>query len=274
MESDVTTPLAEGKHYPTLLQGFGIIGIAILIQGGLSVPFKVLMQYDQSLGTLILYTVGFLLTILFAWKVGNLNSLSFGSIVPNLLPWVIAVTLGIRLLIEPVLISLPYYEQFQEMMMKAIGDNMFLSFLTVAIAASILEEILFRGIILAGFLKNYSPWKAIFWSAVLFGLVHMNPYQFLLAVLIGMVMGWIYWKTGSLWLCILIHFVNNSFGFILGWFLGLDIKEMTSTRELMTDDNQYMMLLGVAAVAVALSLYMLHRNLKGSNLPIDTECQS
>jgi len=183
-------------------------------------------------------------------------------VIPNLLPWVILLTLGIRLLIEPVLISLPYYEQFQEFMMKAIGDNMFLAFLTVAIAASVLEEVLFRGIILDGFLKNYSPWKAIVWSSVLFGLVHLNPYQFILAVLIGMVMGWLYWKTGSLWLCILVHFVNNSFGFIVGWFMGLNIKEMTSTRELMNGDHQYFMLLGVAAVASALSIYMLHHKMK------------
>ena len=262
MEPEVTTTLPPKKAYPTLLQGFGIIGVAILVQGALSMPFGGLMQYDQSLGTFVLYTLGFILTIVFAWKMGNRTSLSFGSVVPNLLPWVILLTLGIRLLIEPVLISLPYYEQFQEFMMKAIGDNMFLAFLTVAIAASILEEVLFRGIILDGFLKNYSPWKAIFWSATLFGLVHMNPYQFLLALLIGMVMGWIYWKTGSLWLCILVHFVNNSFGFIVGWFLGLNIKEMTSTRELMNGDQQYMMLLGMAAVAVVVSIYMLHRKME------------
>jgi len=71
MESEVTTTLPQKKAYPTLAQGFGIIGVAILVQGGLGIPFAALMQYDQSLGTLILYTVGFLLTILFAWKMGN-----------------------------------------------------------------------------------------------------------------------------------------------------------------------------------------------------------
>jgi len=72
-----------------------------------------------------------------------------------------------------------------------------------------------RGIVLDGLLRNYSPWKAIVWSAVLFGVLHLNPWQFVVGVVVGAAIGYLYWKTKSLYLCIFIHFVNNSIGFYL-----------------------------------------------------------
>jgi hypothetical protein len=80
----------------------------------------------------------------------------------------------------------------------------------VAIAAPLLEEILFRGIILHGLLKNYKAGISIAFSSLLFALIHGNVAQGLGAFLMGLFMGWLYWKTRSLYLPILLHFVNNS----------------------------------------------------------------
>lgn len=83
------------------------------------------------------------------------------------------------------------------------------SILSVVIIAPILEEIVFRGIILQGFLKNYSITKAIIITAVLFGLFHGNIVQTPLVILLGIVLGVIYIKTGSLFMCIAGHALNN-----------------------------------------------------------------
>ena len=102
---------------------------------------------------------------------------------------------------------------------KEFYDNMKLnpwsSFLTVVIFAPLFEELLCRGVILRGLLHHITPAKAIFWSALMFAVMHLNPWQALPAFMVGLLMGWIYWKTGSLLATIFIHFVNNGFSFMI-----------------------------------------------------------
>ncbi len=247
------------KPYPTIAQGFGIFGISILIQLAVGMVLGDLMRSQPSLGAFILYNLSLGLSILFAWKMGNRTTLELGPFPLILVPILILMTPAISLLMEPVIELIPFYEKFQELFSGMLGENTWLIFATVAISAPLLEEILFRGIILDGFLKNYSPTKAIFWSAVIFGLIHMNPYQFIAATLIGILMGWIYWRTGSLWLCILIHFINNSLGFFMNWIFELPEDSMDGTRALMNNDSQYFMMLGIAAVIVVIGLFLLDK---------------
>jgi len=248
--------------YPSIMQGMGIFGITVLLQIGAALMLGGLIAKNPSLGMLVVYVLVMGLSILFAWKMSNRNTFNAGPFPLKLLPWIILLTPAMALLMEPFIEALPYAKEFNDMMLQAIGDNTTFAFLTVAVAAPILEEILFRGIILDGFLKNYSPTKAIVWSAVIFGLVHLNPYQFIPAFLIGLIMGWIYWKTGSLWLCILIHFINNSAGFVFSWLFDSPLKEVQSTRDMMAESGQYGMLLAGSAIILAFSLFMLHKGME------------
>jgi membrane protease YdiL (CAAX protease family) len=79
------------------------------------------------------------------------------------------------------------------------------------VAAPVLEEMLFRGVILRGFLRQYSRTFAILWSAALFGAAHLNIYQLATAFAIGIVAGWLYERCRSLWPCILLHASYNGF---------------------------------------------------------------
>lgn len=47
--------------------------------------------------------------------------------------------------------------------------------------------------------------------------MHLNPWQFIYALLLGLSLGWIFWRTGSLWLCVLHHGLYN--GLVLGFLL-------------------------------------------------------
>ena len=84
------------------------------------------------------------------------------------------------------------------------------------VAAPILEEMLFRGVILRGFLRQYSRTFAILWSATLFGVAHLNLYQMATALVLGIVSGWLYERCRSLWPCILVHAAYN--GFVTGYY--------------------------------------------------------
>ena len=104
---------------------------------------------------------------------------------------------------------------FIKEIMKLMKENPLTMFISVAVFAPLFEEVLCRGIILRGLLHYYSPWKAIIWSSAMFAIMHLNPWQAIPAFLIGGLMGWIYYKTRSLWATIFIHFLNNSFSFAI-----------------------------------------------------------
>lgn len=102
-----------------------------------------------------------------------------------------------------------YYEFFSKMMEQMTNDKATMIVLAV-IMAPVFEEIVFRGIIQKGLInKGMKPFAAIFLSSVIFGLVHGNPWQLVGAVLLGGVLGLVYYKTKSLLLPILLHAFNN-----------------------------------------------------------------
>ncbi|MEY4562203.1 MAG: hypothetical protein RLZZ618_1480 [Pseudomonadota bacterium] len=93
---------------------------------------------------------------------------------------------------------------------EQMANGSFASVLMGVVLAPVLEEMLFRGVILRGFLQRYPPPVAIVHSAAIFGLAHLNVYQFCGAMFIGLLLGWLYERTRSLWPCILLHAGYNS----------------------------------------------------------------
>lgn len=122
----------------------------------------------------------------------------------------------------------------------------------IAIVAPIVEEILFRGILLKGFLKNYSVRKSIVVSALLFGIIHMNPWQFSGAFIHGIFYGWWFYKTRSLIPCILGHALNNSLSFIVTNLLGLEIPGYTGNYVDVSFQPIWFNMLGIILFATGL----------------------
>ena len=113
------------------------------------------------------------------------------------------------------------FNQFKGIMESMTGGPFWSSFLLVAIFAPIFEEWLCRGMVLRGLLTKMKPCWAIVVSALFFALIHLNPWQALNAFIIGVVMGVVYYRTGSLLLTMLIHFVNNGSAVIVTQFTDL-----------------------------------------------------
>ncbi|MDP3436984.1 MAG: type II CAAX endopeptidase family protein [Bacteroidales bacterium] len=145
----------------------------------------------------------------------KINSPNFGSI-GALLSFIMILPLvfAFNLVTEPLSMWMEVPQFFKDLMLQ-IQTNKLSSFLAIVIFAPLLEEIFCRGIILRGLLHHTTPAKAIIWSAVMFGVMHLNPWQALPAFLLGLLMGWIYWRTRSLWIVIFIHFINNGFSYLI-----------------------------------------------------------
>ena len=86
-----------------------------------------------------------------------------------------------------------------------------LGIFTLAFLAPLLEEVFFRGAIQGVLMRFFGrPWPAIIVAALVFGIIHWNPVQVVYATLFGLVLGWIYYRTGSLLSVIVGHVLNNS----------------------------------------------------------------
>lgn len=90
------------------------------------------------------------------------------------------------------------------------------AWLLVALLPALCEEIMFRGMLLGSLRRSgLGRMKAVLFSAVLFGMFHLDPYRLLPTVLLGTMMGAVVAVSGSLWTGVLYHFVNNSLVFFL-----------------------------------------------------------
>ena len=127
--------------------------------------------------------------------------------------------------------------------------------LAIAIVGPVLEELLFRRSHHPRlYFQQYNPTKAILISALLFGVFHINPAQILPAFLIGILLAWTYYKTGSLIPCILMHVLNNS----LSVYLSIKYPEAENMDDLINGTPYLIVLFGSILLFIGIILTMNH----------------
>ncbi|MGI6222700.1 MAG: CPBP family intramembrane glutamic endopeptidase [Prevotella sp.] len=128
--------------------------------------------------------------------------LSLGTILPS--EW----------LLESLQVQMP--EQYEKFFEEAMGTPM--GYIVIGVLAPVAEEMCFRGAILRKLLTMFSKkqhWIPIVVSAIIFGLVHVNVPQFIHATVIGLIMGWLYYRTDSIFPGVVFHWMNNTVAFIM-----------------------------------------------------------
>ncbi len=128
--------------------------------------------------------------------------LAVGSIIPS------------EQLVEWMHFEMP--EQMMKMMESVMKKP--LGYVAIGILAPLAEEMVFRGAILRKLLSMMPTsrhWVAIAISALLFGIVHFNLPQGIHAFLIGLLLGWMYYRTRSIIPGIVFHWINNTISYIL-----------------------------------------------------------
>lgn len=89
-------------------------------------------------------------------------------------------------------------------------------YLAVGLLAPVAEEIVFRGAVLRSLLQwNKHHWVGITISAVVFALFHGNPAQMPHALMVGLLLGWMFYRTGSIVPCVAYHWANNTLAYII-----------------------------------------------------------
>ena len=112
--------------------------------------------------------------------------------------------------------------------MDGIGD-LVVNLIIVALLAAVGEELLFRGSMQNIFLEWTKNKHAAVWiTAVLFSALHAQFYGFLPRMLLGVVLGYLYIWSGSLWLSMLFHFLNNGLAVLFSYLIAKGTISETS----------------------------------------------
>lgn len=216
----------------------GMLALLLLLLAGACLGSLVTMMFTAALGadvaleygTLVAYPLMFIPAMMFAsiksksnalWDDGYaLDSKHFGRPGGVLCAIMAAAAVVLAGFMSDLLNSMmpPMPEWLEDTLTSMTEGRLWVNLLCVSVFAPLFEEWLCRGMILRGLLNSknkeggrvVSPAWAIVISALFFALIHANPWQAVPAFIIGCLFGYVYYKTGSLRLTMLMHCVNNT----------------------------------------------------------------
>jgi sodium transport system permease protein len=108
-----------------------------------------------------------------------------------------------------------------KMLVGVLQDNKCGAVLVFAVLPSVCEELAFRGFILSGLRRRFTPWNAIWLSSFMFALYPMNVFQFLPTFLLGAILGLLTVRSGSIWPAVLFHLLHNGLLVVSTWLTDL-----------------------------------------------------
>lgn len=153
-----------------------------------------------------------------------------------------------------------HFSKMESILAPLSEGNIFIALLTVGIVAPFTEEFMFRGVIFKTLNKNISILWTIIIQALFFGIFHGNLIQGTYATMLGLVFGYITYKTKSLWPAIIMHMVNNTIATLSPFIL----KNVPSTI------NILVIFIVIGAIGIITSLYFVKKNnINNGNAVID-----
>jgi uncharacterized protein len=248
-QADVTDDLAQtaaplveaaAKPFPTILPSIGWIVLYFLLQGvctailltagvGGADPANMASAMSNPMvilwGLVLSAVVQLLLMWLYLRKPGRFTTLGLDSF--GHMPALHALGLAIILVVGAMVFNFVYATYvipgigMQEDMAKIIASiprtplNIAAGIFAIAIAAPLVEELLFRGLLQNALARRMPIWGAILLSSLAFAAVHLQPYAIPGLMSLSIAFGYLYHRTGSLRMNILLHMANNAFALLI-----------------------------------------------------------
>ncbi len=241
-EPQLSEDQPESPRHPhlTILQGFGLLVLLLVLQLLMSRLFVLTNQtsLDDSHwpGIALTHAVSGLITA----KAGailagfSLITLFMGPRFQFLLLLPLAVaSCGVTILASELGNVLhwikPIPQIYLDFINQLFGQNFWGVLFTIGVVAPVVEELIFRGVILEGLLIRYNAKTAVVISSIFFGIIHILPHAVVNATLLGFFFAWLKFQTGSLRLCIIAHALYNSIPLILSQYVNLHIPGFNTT---------------------------------------------
>ncbi len=207
-----------------LVTTFLTASVSMFLKGfDVSLILQKLQSRDLGMGSKELIMVSVLSSIativLFMWRKWS----PFSRVYIKSKPWVTLI--WVVLLSIGTILPSEWIQEQMDLQMPRSMEQMFSAILkepwgyaAIGILAPIAEEMVFRGAVLRKLLDMFSPrqhWMPIVISALVFGAFHGNVAQLPHAVFIGLILGWMYYRTGSIVPGVVLHWVNNTVAYLL-----------------------------------------------------------
>lgn len=269
-ETSPAENLPERRKFPSVGDLLAMLGIAFgaqIVVGTAAVVFMLVAGYGfdfkslepAALGKLMaaIYFVSMSVTlagILFYRRArggsGPWARFSVRGLNPVLLLWGFVLIFAVGVVLEPVLRLLP------ELSLD-VGRGVW-TILSLVLFAPVFEELICRGVVLGSLRSRYGVTTAWLVSSLFFGILHGQPVQVISATVIGLILGYVYLATDSLWPAMILHALNNAVAYLAiatghGNALLID---MVGSRTL------YVVIYIAALALTAVSGYMMQRTLR------------
>jgi len=182
------------------------------------------------------------------WKVGKFK--------PILIAILIVLGIGLNLFtsgIASLVEGFGLFPEHAEIIGITLSGNIWMQIACVGLLAPIVEEIIFRGILLGRMSKKMKPILAICLQALIFSIIHMNLLQGMYAFVLGVVLGLVVVRVKSIWAVIVVHFAHNSISIVITYLL--------SGKNLSIDFIIILSIVGLVTSVGFLSFITIKRNL-------------
>lgn len=216
--------IANTKHYPTILGAVHLIVLYTFIQTIVDFPLALIDYYNGTdylynpIKKIVLGLGSNFFIFYYAYrraKVSLRQLFPVEAFNPLIVLPVLLFLWGAQNLIgeinQALDKALPPPPWFWELFNKIFENDygIYGAIMKVVVMAPIIEEMIFRGVIMHGLMRNYSKFTAVFVSALMFALFHLNPWQFPATFILGIVLGILMVRTNNIFLCIIGHAINN-----------------------------------------------------------------
>lgn len=261
----------RGSDYPSFRQAIWLlilVVLLILVLSGVAGTVAFVARFPPNHPGIVAAVNLVAIGLALAWGVSKTRTPAAKALPLGPLPVAIVLPLVVTVIGAVILLSdadnllrtvLPIPPAFAEFLahITGAGGSRWGSILALVIVAPLTEELLFRGLILRGFLRHYATRKAIIASALLFGAFHLNPWQFLGATVLGVLFAWVFVRTRSLLLCMFGHAAANGLPIIVVSLFHLDIQGFTGGLSRVEFQPLWLDALGV--VLAGMGLWLLTR---------------
>ena len=153
-------------------------------------------------------------------------------------------------------------KQIQFMLSKHTPKELMLNLIFISLFAGIGEEIFFRGVLQRLFIRAFkNPWMGIVLTAAIFSAFHFQFFGFFPRLLLGIVLGAIYWYSGSLWTAILAHFLYDGSIIVLAY---LHPSIVQNSDQSMISTSHLALLGFISVILTILILWLMKKNSSAS----------
>ena len=230
-----------------VLQALGVVAPAVSSIDAVDIETYMNEQYALARCVAIMHPVSFILSIVVLWLYARIRGgrkvIRIRHSASGFNPTLILV--GVLWLLTAQMILEPLLELFPSNEGQGLGRGFWAAF-TAIVSASVLEEVLCRGVWFEVLYRRWGAATSILISSLFFGILHFDISNAIVAVVAGFIFGLLYLRTSSLYVTIIIHSINNAIAFALISFGAGDM----SFRELLGGGLIYYVAYAVAVVVL------------------------